>query len=129
MNQTHQNFMPKNAGPTVHVKGRESKLPPKAQQSPASNFKGKAIKNKQFGTPASKISNTINATVCKDNIYYPKREEQVDVLYKKGARSISQRREVTSANTKLNQTQANTSTQNLTQNDITQSKSLLLNSS
>ena len=89
MNQTHQNFMPKNVGPTVHVKGRESLKPPRAQQSPASNFKGKAIKQKQFATPASKISNTISTPVCKDNIYYPKREDNVDVLYKKGARSIS----------------------------------------
>ena len=104
MNQTHQNFMPKNAGPTVNVKSRESKLPPRAQQSPASNFKGKAIKHKQFATPASKASNNANTPVCKDNIYYPKREEQAEVLYKRGARSISQRREVTSASAKLNQT-------------------------
>ena len=52
--------MPKNAGPTVHVKGRESKLPPKAQQSPASNFKGKAI------------SFLLNYKLCKDFFSRPR---------------------------------------------------------
>ena len=42
------------------------------------------------GTPASNNNNDPNKTpVCKDNIYYPKQSDNVEILYKKGARSIS----------------------------------------
>ena len=79
-------------GPTVHVRNRDSKLPPRAQMSPATNLKSKLPPK---GTPASSNRNDPNKTqVCKDNIYYPEQSKNVEILYKKGARSISQRREV-----------------------------------
>lgn len=118
MNLTQQNFMTKNVGPTLNVKNRDSKLPPRAHQSPATNLKSKAIaKGKFTGTPASNVHDPNQTPVCKDNIYYPKTGD-VEILYKKGARSISQKRDVASTN--LNLTQANTST-GLTQQEMTQS--------
>ena len=73
MNQTQQNFMTKNAGPTVNVKNRKSELPPRAQQSPAmkGGLKRRGLAN---AAPASTHDDSHEAAI-KNNMYYPRAGE------------------------------------------------------
>ena len=109
MTKTTQNFMPKKSGASA-AKVLPPKLPPRAAMSPAVNsFKGKNlattsnIKQKKSMLNTSQQNASTRQLDPKDNMYYPNDVKknssglksdanQSEIVYKRGARSISKRR-------------------------------------